>query len=142
MNFAESAEPSCFQSKSPAWQYRLSLRWPSASGWVNTAMPEESGPRSVMPTSIGTISSPRRGRRESFFSSNPTIPHISALRQNISPSEHFKIAARFPVTHVPRVLHPFHAFELDELLRQIGPEPLLHHFIGFERIDRFFQRLR
>jgi hypothetical protein len=43
---------------------------------VKTAMPEESGPRSVMPISIGTMNSPSRGLRDFSFSSKPTIPHI------------------------------------------------------------------
>src|SRR5262245_3302083 len=96
-------------------------------------MPEESGPRSVIPTSIGTINSPKRGRNASFFTSNPTIPHMS---------EHLQIAAGFPVAHVAGVLYPLHALELNELLRELGAEALLHHLVRVERIDGLFQGLR
>jgi hypothetical protein len=65
-------------------EYRLILRSPSASGSVNTASPAESGPRSVMPISIGTISSPSRGRSAGFFTSNPTIPHMARSFQKNS----------------------------------------------------------
>jgi hypothetical protein len=61
---------------SPA--YKLSLCSELPTGSVNTASPAESGPRSVMPISIGTINSPSRGRSAAFFSNNPTIPHMAA----------------------------------------------------------------
>src|ERR1700692_1744320 len=53
-----------FQSKrSPSGvnpEYRLSFRLPASSCWLNTARPAESGPRSVMPISLGTIHAPSR----------------------------------------------------------------------------------
>ena len=41
------------------------------------AKPAESGPRSVMPINIGSISSPIESRIFGFLTSNPTIPHMT-----------------------------------------------------------------
>jgi hypothetical protein len=65
-----------FRSKPGAALYSDSLRRPAGAAAPNTAMPAESGPRSVMPISIGSINSPSRSRSAGFFTSNPTIPHI------------------------------------------------------------------
>ncbi len=59
-------------------------------------MPEESGPRSVMPMSIGTISSPSCSRKAGFFTSSPTIPHMRGALL----LEHFQIALGFPAADV------------------------------------------
>src|SRR5450830_1802892 len=59
--------------------YRLYLSSFAATGAVKTAMPAESGPRSVMPINIGIINPPILARMLWFFTSNPTIPHIVFL---------------------------------------------------------------
>src|SRR5262245_21704386 len=112
-------------------------------------MPDESGPRSVMPISIGTMSAPSSARSSGRLTSRPTIPHMTH-HSSISPwntpaglrLEHLDVPRRFPVAHVARVLDPFHALQIDELLREVGPEPALYDLVRLERIHCIAQVLR
>src|SRR6185437_7663297 len=88
---------------------------------------------SVMPTSMGTMNSPNRGRSAGFFNNKPTMPHIS---------EHLQITLRLPVAHMTRILDPFHALQTQEFGGQILADAGLDHLVGGERIARLVQRLR
>jgi hypothetical protein len=45
-----------------------------------------------MPTSIGTINSPSRGRSAGAFNSKPTIPHMSKSPETMVPGQLEKLA--------------------------------------------------
>src|SRR5580658_8982706 len=121
--------------------YKLSLWCRSDTGAVYTASPAESGPRSVMPTNIGTMSAPSWVRSAGFLTRRPTIPHMGWLLKKTR-LEKFQIAARFPIGHVARILRPFHALQANELTRQIHPQTIADQRVRLERVDGFVQRLR
>ena len=86
-----------------------------------------------MPTSIGTMSSPRLlAQRRLLEQQSDDAAHLEELQ----------VALRLPVGDVARVFGPFHALQRDELVRELRAQPALHHFVLLQRVDGFEQVLR